>query len=84
MPSWAFVLDQAIPVQFKRPHRVLPGLIKRWPSPPSGGHAYVVVDESVLRLLRVSALHHPGFALIGRRNYAGLAPFSIFIFRRSG
>jgi hypothetical protein len=84
MASWAFVLDQAIPAQFKRPHRVLTGLVKHWPDPPPGGHEYVVVDQTLLRLFRTTAPRSPGFTLIGRRNYNGLVSFSIFTFRRSG
>jgi 4-amino-4-deoxy-L-arabinose transferase-like glycosyltransferase len=84
MYSWAFVLDQAIAVQLHRPHRLLHGLVVRWPSPPPGGSLYVVVDQAVLRALKLRSPHHPGYALVSRRRYRGLVPFDVFGFRRTG
>jgi 4-amino-4-deoxy-L-arabinose transferase-like glycosyltransferase len=84
MVSSALVFDDAIPAQFTRPHRVLDGIPTRWPRLRAGAPAYVVVDDSIVHALAPAVLRPPGFTLVARRHYVGLAPFSLLTYRALG
>ena len=81
MASWALNLDQALPPEFNRRHVVVKGALRQWPNPPPGGSVYAVVDDAVLRALKIDAPHPAGLELVGRRNYSGLVDFSVLRYR---
>jgi hypothetical protein len=79
--TYRYVLDDAIPVQLKRPHTIIARVPTWWPSRPAGTLAFVVVDNSKIHRLR-RALAPSGYELIGRRLYSGALPFTVFTYRR--
>jgi uncharacterized membrane protein len=76
-------LDGAIPAQLERPHRVIPGIPKRWPPLRPGERAFVIIDDSLARAFRISTPRPPGYRYLGRRHYSGLVAFSVFSYRGS-
>jgi uncharacterized membrane protein len=74
----------AVPAQFHRPHLVIHGIPKQWPATPTGQEAFVVVDDSMARALRIPTPHPPGFALIARRHWGGLVHFTLLTYRATG
>jgi hypothetical protein len=81
MASWGLVLDQAIPAQLRKTHRIISGAPKRWPVPPPGGSLYLVVDDTLLRALKVQTPQQSGFELVARRDYSGITSFSLLTYR---
>jgi uncharacterized membrane protein len=82
-PSFA-QLDRAILVHLKRAHRLYLLPPRRWPSPPPGGAAYAVLDDSTAHALGIVVPHPAGFRLVARRHYSGLLPFSVLAYRPAG
>jgi uncharacterized membrane protein len=78
--TYRSVLDDAIPVQLKRPHTIIARVPKPWPRRPAGTLAFVVVDNSKIHRLR-RALAPSGYELIGRRPYTGAVSFTLFTYR---
>jgi len=67
----SLVGQPAISVEFARPHRVVRDLPELWRSVPPGGTAYVVLDETLDRLLKLGTPEHPGFHLVSRQHFPG-------------
>jgi hypothetical protein len=42
------------------------------------------MDDNMDRALRIPTPHPPGFKLVSRRHYAGLLPFAILGYQRTG
>ena len=78
--TYSNVLDDAIPVQLKRPHTIITRAPKRWPRRSAGALAFVVVDNGRIHHFR-RALAPPGYKLIGRRRYTGAVSFTLFTYR---
>lgn len=91
MYTWGFPLDQALPVQFRRPHVVIKGDPERWPTPPPGGNVYVVADDALpflyggpLSAVKLKTPHPPGLKLVASRRFSGLVRFSVLTYRPAG
>lgn len=82
-PSFLF-LNNDIEPELHGPHLIINGIPRRWPSPPRGGAAYVIVDDTLDRALRIPFPRPPGFELIAHRSYRGLARFTLLTFRAAG
>jgi uncharacterized membrane protein len=81
MYSLPFVLDDAIPAELTRSHRIISGVPKQWPRGPAGTLAFVVLDDSVADALKPSSLAPTGYELVARHHYTGLVPFSLLTYR---
>jgi Dolichyl-phosphate-mannose-protein mannosyltransferase len=67
----SFIAQPAISVELTKPHRLVKTLPELWSSIPPGTAAYVVLDESLDRALKLGTPHHPGFHLTSRQRYLG-------------
>jgi Dolichyl-phosphate-mannose-protein mannosyltransferase len=67
----SFIAQPAISVELTKPHRIVKGLPELWNSVPPGRTAYVVIDESLDRALKLGTRQHPGFHVASRRRYLG-------------
>jgi mannosyltransferase len=76
--SWQGALP--IPMQFRKPHRVIPAA--QWNSVPSGGHAYMVIDDGLARELKIGTPTQPGFQFVARRHYGSGIPTDVLVYRR--
>ena len=74
-------LTGAIPAEFSRPHRVIWGEPKPWPSVPPGRTMYIVWDTLLYRKRRVPLPSPPHLRLVSDRRYAGLVNFSLLEYR---
>ncbi len=81
MYSWDLTLDQAVAVQLHKPHWLIRGAPRHWPSPPRGGSLYLVIDDAVPVLLKTTVPHPAGLELVSRREYRGLVSFSLITYR---
>jgi mannosyltransferase len=79
MYSAGFVLDQAIPAQFTRPHMVIDGIPHHWPRRPAETQAFVVIDDSLSRAIGIP--RPSGWVLVTARHYGGLVPFRLLTYR---
>jgi mannosyltransferase len=73
-----------IPTHFHSQHAWLRSSNAQWPQDLSGPRVYVVMDDNMDRALRIPTPHPPGFKLVSRRHYAGLLPFAILGYQRTG
>lgn len=79
----SFVGAPAIPAQFHRHHPVVSGsAAAAWRGVASGGSAYVVLDETFARVLRIALPHPVGFDLVSRRRFTGAFATDLFTYRR--
>ena len=71
---------QPIPMQFRKPHRVVPAA--KWSSVPSGGRAYMILDDGLARELKIGTPDQPGFRFVARRHYGAGIPTDVLVYRR--
>jgi hypothetical protein len=72
----------AIPAQFHKPHREIGGL-KQWQSERAPATKFLVLDDTLIRLLKLGTPQAPGFTLITRRHYAGSFPTELLTYERT-
>ena len=77
-------LDDVIPIEFRRRHVVVEGVPGRWPTTPPAGSAFVVFDDRTETALRIPVPRPRGYVVTARRQYGGLVPFTLLIYRRVG
>jgi hypothetical protein len=80
LPSAPFVLDQAIPVQFKRPHTTIAHVVTRLPARPPGTRLFLVYEDGAIAYVR-SALRPPGWTRVDERHWHGLVDLTMFVYR---
>lgn len=73
----------AIPAEFHKPH-LLVRSASLWRSSAGRAYAYLVLDDTIARILRIGIPHQPGFRLIARRHYAGRFPTDVLTYRPLG
>ncbi len=72
----------AIPAQFQKPHLVVPNTDVIWRLVPVNGSAYIVLDDTIARALKIPAPHPSGFQLVSRQHYAGAFETDLLTYRR--
>lgn len=80
----SFLGAPAIPLQFQRPHVVTTSISAMWARTPRAGEAFLVLDDTIARELKIGTPTHPGFALVARRHYPGSVPTDVLTYRRLG
>jgi hypothetical protein len=74
-------VDQAIPAQFSKPHRVLNISPSAWRSAGDAATAFAIVDDQTAQVYNVGTPRPPGFELVARKHYTGLVWFTVLSYR---
>ena len=80
----SFVDSNLTAVLHKRVRIVSSTSVDPWASVARGREAFAIVDDRIAADTGVvRALRPPGFAIVARRHYAGMDPFSVLTYRRT-
>jgi 4-amino-4-deoxy-L-arabinose transferase-like glycosyltransferase len=70
----------AIPAEFKRPH-LLMRAASQWHTAPGAGAAYIVLDLTIDRLLKIGTPRQAGYRLVARKHYTGAFATDVLTYR---
>jgi hypothetical protein len=79
----SLVAGPALDAEFHKPHLVLSSITAMWASAPSGGSAYLVLDDVIAQAFKISTPRRHGFQLVARKHYAGNFATDVLIYRRT-
>jgi hypothetical protein len=71
----------SIEAEFGRRHAVIADNLARWPAGLPDRPAFVVIDDTVARILKIRWPRPSGYALESARIYRGLFPFTVLAYR---
>lgn len=74
-------LNGVLPVELQKPHVIVYGAPKRWPTAPAGGLAVAILDGTIAELRRGWLPRPSGYVLSSHRQYRGALPFVLLIYR---
>jgi uncharacterized membrane protein len=73
----------AVRAELKDPHKIV-SLKGFWRSFPPGGRGYMVLDDTVGRIVHITGAPPAGFRLTSHTHYAGAFATELFSYRRAG
>jgi hypothetical protein len=78
----SFVGGPALDAEFHKPHLVGSSIAAMWGLVPSGGSAYLVLDDLIAHSFKIDIPHRRGFQLVADKHYAGSSATDVLIYRR--